>query len=290
MVLIISCNNRDTIVDKSKLLGNDYRLFQGTPVWNLAKAVQDEDTDKIKKIVNEEKVNIDYQEAKFGETLLMVTMRNKQYNSCKTLLELGADPNKHDTCNGSTAMIEAAGVQRYRGDNTQFLKLMLAHGGNPNEEETGKRREGNTTRENPLLVACSDVDQSVSPLGKVKVLVKAGANVNYKNEFNNFPFREALILDHYDVVLYLLQNGANYNEMLFDRAAFEAGGKKVYIADLLRECLLPLDSKEYQQKMQIVDFLKQHGIDYRKVPIPDFVVKEAKETYPNNWQEYLEKY
>jgi ankyrin repeat protein len=290
MVLFMSCGDRDTLVDKSTLLGKDYRLFQGTPVWNLAKAVQDEKVEEIKRIVQEEKVNVDYQEEKFGKTLLMLTVMNQHYNSCQTLLELGANPNLHDSNDGTSPMIYAAGIENYQDDNTKFLKLLLKHGGNPNDEETGKRREGNTTRKTPLSYACSDVNQFVSPIEKVKVLVEAGANVNYKNEFNHFPLREALIHKHYDVVLYLLQKEANYNEMLFDRAEFSKDGKKVYIADLLREHLLPLDSKEYQQKMQVVEFLKEKGIDYRKVPIPDFVVKEAKETYPKNWKEYLEKY
>jgi ankyrin repeat protein len=290
MVLFMSCGNRDTLVDKSTLLGKDYRLFQGTPVWNLAKAVQDEKVEEIKRIVQEEKVNVDYQDEKFGNTLLMLSVGNQHYNSCKTLLELGADPNKHDNYTGSTALIDAAGIENYKDDNTRFLKLLLSHGANPNEEETGKRQEGNTTRKTPLLVACSDVNQFVSPIEKVKVLVESGANVNYKNEFNDFPLAEALMHKHYDVVLYLLQKGADYSLMLFDRGEFSKDGKKIYIADLLREHLLPLDSKEYQQKMEVIEFLKQKGIDYRKVPIPDFVVKEAKETYPKNWREYLEKY
>lgn len=290
LMLFISCSDRDTIVDKSTLLGKDYRLFQGTPVWNLAKAVQDEKVEEIKRIVREENVNVDYQESKYGKTLLMLTVMNRHYSSCQTLLELGANPNLHDCNDGTSPMIYAAGIEDYQDDNTKFLKLLLKHGGNPNDEETGKRREGNTTRKNPLSYACSDVNQFVSPIEKVKVLVEAGANVNYKNEFNQFPLREALMHRHYDVVLYLLQKEANYNEMLFDRSEFSKDGKKIFIADLLREHLLPLDSKEYQQKMKVVEFLKQKGIDYKKVPIPDFVVKEAKETYPKNWKEYLEKY
>lgn len=285
--ILNSCNG---ITSEDNLNGNDYALFKNTPVWELAKAVKTENIEEIKRIVREEKVNIDYQEERFGNTLLMLTVVNQHYNSCKTLLELGADPNKHDHYTGSTALIDAAGIENYDDDNTRFLKLLLAHGANPNEEETGERKEGNTTRKTPLLVACSDVNQFVSPIEKVKVLVEAGANVNSKNEFGAFPLREALMHKHYDVVLYLLQKGADYNEMLFDRSKFQSNGKKIYMVDLLREHLLPLDSKEYQQKIAVIEFLKEKGIDYRKVPIPDFVVKEAKETYPNNWKEYLEKY
>lgn len=44
--LLFSCSDlsREKIVDKSELTGRDYRLFQNTPAWELAKAVEDENT------------------------------------------------------------------------------------------------------------------------------------------------------------------------------------------------------------------------------------------------------
>lgn len=57
-ILIYSCNNREEVVDKSKLLGNDYRLFQNTPAWELAKAVEDEGENKINEILARNKDQI----------------------------------------------------------------------------------------------------------------------------------------------------------------------------------------------------------------------------------------
>lgn len=78
--LLFSCSNlnREKIVDKSELSGGDYRLFQNTPAWELAKAVEDGNTDKIDKIVSENPELINYQESKYGETLLMLTIMNQQ--------------------------------------------------------------------------------------------------------------------------------------------------------------------------------------------------------------------
>ena len=52
-LMIISCDkiNREHKVNKEELLSSDYRIFQDTPAWELAKAVWDEDIDKIKKEV-----------------------------------------------------------------------------------------------------------------------------------------------------------------------------------------------------------------------------------------------
>ena len=281
---MVSKNNKEPDVDTTNLLGNDYRLFKNTPVWDLAIAVRDEKISEIQNILKSKKIDVDYREPKFGSTLLMLTVMNEQYNSAKALLEGGADPNKHDTCEGSSAMIFAAGIQHKNDDNTKFLKLMLSHGGNPNDVEVGVRKEGNSTRKTPLLTACDDVIQDVTPIEKVKLLVEAGADINYKNEFGATPLKEAL--PHYDVVLFFLQKGADYTVPLFKNLQ----GKEFNLVESMRYDAFPLDSKKYMDKMKVVEFLEQKGIEYRKLPIPKKVMEDAKRDYPNNWQEYLDKY
>ena len=286
VIFFASCNSREQTVDKNKLLGNDYRLFQDTPVWDLAKAVRDANTSEIKRLVQSQKMDVDYQESKFGSTLLMLSVLNEQYNSAKALLENGADPNKHDTYTGISALICSAGIQNQDDDNTKFLKLMLLHGGNPNDEETGDRGKGNSTRKTPLLEACADVIQDVTPIEKVKLLVDAGADINHKNEYGATPLKKALTDEHYDVILFFLQKGADFRAPLFKNLQ----GKEFDLIKSMRFDAFPLDSKKYQEKMKVVEFLKQKGMDYRKVSIPKKVVENAKRDYPNNWQEYLEKY
>lgn len=91
--LLFSCSNmcRERIVDKSELTGGDYRLFQNTPAWELVKAVEDGNTKKIDKIVPENPELINYQESKYGETLLMLTIMNQQLKSFKALLKNGIE-------------------------------------------------------------------------------------------------------------------------------------------------------------------------------------------------------
>ncbi len=286
LFLLAACRNREDAVDKNKLLGNDYRLFQGTPAWQLAKAVWDEDVEEIKTIVGKGEIAVDYPEPRFGQSLLMLAVMNEQYEACKALLELRADPNRHDRLHGTSPMIQAAGITSDPlGDNTRFLKLLLKHGGNPNDEEVGERIKGNTLRNTPLLNSIGHAYGINSPIEKVKLLVEAGANVNYNNEFGSTPLGMAMTFDHYDVVLYLLQKGADYKSV-----TSVVEGKEYYLWDELRFQLWPLESDEYKRKMQVVEFLKKKGIDYREVPIPEYAVKEAKKKYPDSWQEYLQKY
>jgi ankyrin repeat protein len=283
--LLSSCFDKERQVDRNKLLGIDYRLFQKTPAWDLAKAVWEEDITSIKKIVAAEKVNIDYQEPRFGKTLLMLAVANEQYSSTKALLELGADPNKHDNYDGTSPIIDAAKINSSLfGGNTKFLELLLQFGGNPNDIEVGERRKGNSTRVTPLIAALQ-VNKISSSLSKVKLLVDAGANVNYRNEYGTTALGRAITFDDYDVALYLLGKGANYKGVFSN-----VEGKEYYLWDELRFKVHPLDSKDYRKKMKIVEFLKNKGIDYRKVPVPEYAIEEAKKIEPKNWKEFLKQY
>ena len=53
---------RDIPANKADLLGDDYRLFQGTIAWDLAKAVEDQNVAEIKRQVKTLKVPVDYKE------------------------------------------------------------------------------------------------------------------------------------------------------------------------------------------------------------------------------------
>lgn len=273
---LTSCSCHD--IDQGKLLANDYRLFQQTPVWSLAKSVKDEDVKEVNKVIKRGDFN--YKEAKYGRTLLMLSVYNEQYISAKALLDAGADPGIHDSYNGTSAIIDAARING--GDGVKFLKLLLSHGANPNDEEVGDRPEGNMTRETPLLAACASQYQ---PLEKVRLLVEHGADLNYKNDYGQTALAESVLVENLDVVIYLLHAGADCKVPIFFKDTIP-----VYLWNVMRVKTYALDSKEYKQKMEIVKFLLSNGVDYRKLPIPDWIVDKIKNTYPDNWKEYLEKY
>ncbi|MDR6084565.1 hypothetical protein QE441_000359 [Chryseobacterium sp. SORGH_AS909] len=59
LLMVEACNkiDQDKKVDKNNLLGADYRLFQDTPAWNLAKAVWGDDVDRIDEEVKKNSSN-----------------------------------------------------------------------------------------------------------------------------------------------------------------------------------------------------------------------------------------
>jgi hypothetical protein len=115
------------------------------------------------------------------------------------------------------------------------------------------------------------------------MLIESGANVNYVNEKNESALLSAAELGGNE-------RAATTKYLLFDqhadfRKAFVITINKdtISFAELLRHWVYPLNSKEYQTKMEIVKYLKTQGQDYWKTPIPSYY-------YKNYSKEYLSKY
>ena len=268
---------REIRVDKTKLRGWDYRLFQDTPAWELAKAVQDGRICKIKSILQEDSTLINYQEPRFGETLLMLSIWNDDYKSFITLLESNADVNIYDKYDGTSAIILTCEYNL----GVKYVQKLLEYGANPNDIEVGDRRKGNYTRYTPLRGAAR-----LGDIESVRLLLQVGADVNYYDEFGSCALGQALKLGYYDIVLLLLKHGAQ----ILKPIGTYATGLPMYPLEIMRTDIYPLGSKEYQAKMEVVKYLKEQGIDYFQQPIPDYILERIKQQYPYTWQEYIEKY
>jgi hypothetical protein len=302
----IACRiEREIPVDKADLLGKDFRLFQGTKAWELAKAVEDENVEGIKFLVKNEEIPVDYREERFKQTLLMLAVIGNKYKSVKTLLELGADPNTpDDTVNsaGENAVILAS--QGYLSTSPKVLKLLLKHGGNPNSISRGVQKVDFTKRIPNRFFA---LYEAISPDGdfeKVRILVEAGADVNLQTETTGAGAMQAAIYhDRMDVLLYLLEHGADYHKK-FERIDFEHSSEdstSYMYTDILHElrfCFFPLDSKEYKDKLKVIDFLRKRGQNYWKYQLPPkryavamkIVKRDMKFKNEKELQEYIRKY
>lgn len=278
--LITSCYNRDKKVDKSQLIGMDYRLFQDCPAWELAKAVEDGNVKDIETQVKERKVPVDFREERFGHTLLMMAVMNENAKSVEALLKLGADPNAHENDGRNTPVILASGIFT---KGITILKLLLDYGGDPNSEDAGLvRTDIMDFHSFALLEAASE------SLDKVKLLVESGADVNKTDSiYCQGALEKSITQDKLDIALYLLQKGADYNKKIYQNSE---GGKYIDILHQLRLNDYPLNSQQYREKMQVVDFLKSKGLDYRNSPIPDIMYGYLQKRYPDTWQEYLKVY
>ena len=139
--------------------------------------------------------------------------------------------------------------------------MLLKFGANPSDVEIGARKEGNSVRNTPLM-ATSNAIYTQSPIDKVKVLVEAGANINYIDEYGNTILKDALMLNNLDVAYYLLQKGADYSGIMIDRSKYTKDGAKLYIQDYLKEKDYPKGSEKYEYKLKIIEFLKAKGVKF----------------------------
>ena len=100
-----------------------------------------------------------------------------------------------------------------------------------------------------------------------------------------------------DVLLYLLEHGADAHQR-FERSNYKTSNVEVFYVDILYElrfCVYPLDSQEYKDKLKVIAFLKQNGLDYWKSPIPeeaeDVIKRLMKAKRINeNYDNYIKKY
>jgi ankyrin repeat protein len=268
---------------KRELLGNDYALFDNTPVQKLAAAVKNDRLQEIEDLILNKRMPVNFQEPKFGKTLLMHTVRNKQYLACEQLLKLGANPNIHDHYTGSSAIMNAAFLDNDgKCDGPDFIKLLLYHGANADDIEEGPRPPGNSVRSTPLMIAASSRSNSIE---KIELLLKSGALINYINEVGENALIVSVLQSNYKATLLLLKNGADFKIPLFYRDSVP-----IHLWTRLREEMYPLGSVEHRNKMSIVRFLEAQGVQYRSLAVPNYVMNEAKKLYPTTWQKYLSEY
>lgn len=289
IIVLILCSCTGTSIQNVKLL-RQYQRFEGTKAEILAKAVMVGDTLEIKEQVLNYHIPVDFKENEFGSTLLNLATIYNNLKSVKCLLELGADPNLYeDTIKswGYNSVLNAA----FCADNPEILRLLIAYGGDPDSQAKGVINYG-MEQEAPnrdlalQLAARSNIE-------KVKILLNAGADINKTGpEYFQSPIYSSLSSNHMDILLYLLRHGADYTIKFRQIDLTSAEKKEVEhtIVDRLRWNVFPLNSKLYIQKMRVVKFLASKGLDYSKAPIPEWVVNWAKRNYPDNWEEYLEKY
>jgi len=260
------------------LYNTDPALFYGTPVYDAALAIKANDSDRLKDILKDKPVStLNYQEEKGKQTLNLFAIRHKDLNSLMVLTELGADPNVQSKRGVSAFLLAANVAQRF--DDNSYLKYLIENGGDVNAVSKLKKNHDRT----PLIAAAA------YQLKNVKLLVEAGADPHYIHYYNKELARfkqsalhRAVLHRRIDIVNYLIfEKGVDY--CILEEAPKGKRKTPWTIANQIRSMVFPLESEEYKQKMKLVKYLKERGLDYWKTPIPKIY-------YSNYDSVYLSKY
>ncbi|MBI9015462.1 MAG: ankyrin repeat domain-containing protein [Clostridiales bacterium] len=272
----------------------DVRIYKDTPAWMLAKAVNKENTSKIESLILENPELLNYQDPRYGATLLYWSVGKDYYESAKKLLDLGADPNIKTTYLIETALFQASGYLWHDSSLDQdpkFVKLLLENGADPNISFGGySDKEKNSVTaigETPLMASIN------TGIEKTKALIDGECDINQKDKYGKTAATRSLLNEDYIKYAYLLivVNKAHVNEPVYSRIKFEQGIKESYYpVRMLRNLLFELDSDEYKMKMEIVKEFQRQDQDYWSTEITDEQMKRIKQLYPDTWEEYINKY
>ncbi|MBW6410697.1 ankyrin repeat domain-containing protein [Clostridium weizhouense] len=288
----------------SKTNNGEYKIininiYRNTPAWKLALAVRDEKTETIEKIIKDNEELLNYQDPKYGATLLLWAVGMEKYKSAETLLKCGADPNIASTSEGETPLFQAAGFSWIDNDaknDPKYVKLLLSYGADPNKNYVGKDHDIIEEGTSPLMHSI------ICGIEKTKALVEAGADINYKTKSGHTAGIKALhaggpnaTLEGMQYAYYLIvEKKAKVNEAYYATENVTMPGddpnEKFYPVDILRNWIYELDSEEYKIKMEIVKEFNNQGVKYWETKIPEYRLKLIKKTYPDTWEEYIKKY
>lgn len=278
LLVICSCNNREQIVDQRLLSNNDYRLFQGTPVWNLAKAVEDEDEESIINILKTNPYLVNYQSPKYGVTVLHLAVSHHSVKSVNCLLNLNADVNLRDKEDGDTPLNKACFASYAGDDGIKILKMLIAHGANINVLEVP---DSSKMPDSPLMSACFDGFEDA-----VALLIASGADVNYIKNNEENALGESLTAHHFKIAYYLLLHGADYSYPIFHIKGNRKDNygkiiRSVYIKEVLENTRIDYFTPEREYYYKIVDYLNKKGLKIKEYGKRNFdlqtMIKEIKE-------------
>jgi ankyrin repeat protein len=303
-VCIYQMNNRAYAVEGYEIL--KVHIYKNTPAQELALAVKRQNIKRIEKIIRNKPELLNYQDPKYGATLLLWAVGTERYRSAEALLKCGADPNiasnDKTTWGGQTPLWVAAGyswVDRHAKKDPKYVKLLLRYGADPNLGYSGFDI---SVGKSMVEVGNSPLMQSIGcGIEKTKVLIEAGADINYKTKSGRTAAitalnaggpnatLEAMRYAHYLIVEKKAKVSEPYyrNLILFKE---DDPNEKFYPVDILRNWIYPLDSKEYKIKMEIVEEFARQGVNYWATKINDSTLRIIKKRYPDTWEEYIKKY
>lgn len=249
IVLFVGCTNKAKRED-------NFDLFDDTPIEALAEAVDDEDVIEIKRLIKKERLNVNYQEPKIGNTVLIAATINGKYKSAKALLECGANPNLHQKGDDDDALLIACRSYSKKCE-INFVKLLTTYGADLNKPRVNKiSGNPNDVITTPLMAATTS-----NCLNTVQYLVAHGADINqYVYHEGYGVITEAIIMDNIRIAKYFII------EMKAKIPAYcdivKRDGKEVYqtITDKLESKNYTKGSENEICKQQILAYLRVNNL------------------------------
>jgi len=238
----------------------DFELFSNTPVKELAKAVENENVQIINQILKDTLIKVDYQEQKFGHTLLMLAIANNKIKSVDALLKNKANPNL-STKNKEDNSWSIATENYPNLCDTSILSLLADFNTDINFIQNIDRVEHNgmhsVVKRTLLMIAVRNDCYAIS-----KFLIDKGANINVYTYYDGYgAITEGIIHNNINIVKYLIiDKKAIVPKYCYIR---DKGGKneqKLTVTDLLKEQQYDKETENYKLREEIINYLKSKNL------------------------------
>ena len=159
----------------------DYRFsnFENTAVWELAKAVKADDGEKVSEILKNKKIDVDFKDPIWQQTLLTLSIVNQKKNAFISLLKAGGNPNKlTGKYNDSTPFVDA--IEYQNECDLFYLENLIKYKADVNKKIVPEDLNENFsfTAGYPLLVAIGQNANGHDCLNIIKLLLANGADIN----------------------------------------------------------------------------------------------------------------
>jgi len=240
--------------------GFDFSLFKNTSVDKLAKAVEEQDTLKIESLIKKGNLNTDYQEPKFGYSLLTLALHNNKEYSAKKLLDLKANPNIKSPRDNSTPFLIACRFALHIENIGYILSLLIEKGADVNSEQVEELQnsagEKIKHKKTALQYLCDFGNVSC-----IKLLVEKGAKLNiYPVNGEGSIITEATLNPRLDILRYLLiDKRVPIPDYCVVREEGTPHERKISLRNLINERKELQDADQQQVEQEILKFLDANG-------------------------------
>ena len=259
LISLLSCNNY--------LPGYDFALFKNTSAKDLARAVELNDTGWINEILDKDPKLVNYQEKKFGNTLLMLSVVNNKTLSTEALLKHGADPFIVDNYHNNTMYLSCGYLNTSKCD-TKKIDLLIKYGGSFKKEDALKKcKQGKYPKYNYVtesITVCFNV---------FKKVINYGGDINeYYKRFHERPVYYALLYEKFETAKYLIIEKKAEIPKVFSIGYYnEKPNQKVNVFEFIEKT--NFNSTDYNPKLlkELVEYLTNHPEQF--VSAPDSLVK-----------------
>lgn len=295
LCIFISCSSQSNNSHSNR---RDIEIFNQTPAWDLVKAIDNDNTEGIKLIIQSDTSLLNYQEPTFGITPLQRAVGSRHYEATKLLLELGANPNlKSDI--GDSPIYEALGDGWYNTtveESPSMLNLLFQFGADPNIIYESHNDDGVVdaieNKTSPLIYAIA----YSSGNKKIQSLLEHGADINYRTPLGTTPTVEALRMKNIEIAHLLIVDG--HTDISEPYYYYKIGTTEIdslnpkYPIELLLHLVYDIPSHEYTLKSEIIQVFQNEGWDYNhlKKNIPKHILERIRQKHSDNLEEYLNKY